>query len=206
MLAVCLDLEGVLIPEIWINVADRTGIGGLRRTTRDEPDYDKLMSYRLRILDENEIKISDITSAIRSMEPLQGANEFLYSLQSRWPTLILSDTFSQFAEPMMAKLDYPTLLCHNLVIDDSGRISDWIIRCQDHKRRTVDSLKDMNYNVIAAGDSYNDTNMLSAASAGILFRPPDNVVQEFPQFPVAMEFSELIAEIESAAADLGESR
>jgi len=206
VLAVCLDLEGVLIPEIWINVADRTGIGGLRRTTRDEPDYDKLMSYRLRILDENEIKISDITSAIRSMEPLKGANEFLYSLQSRWPTLILSDTFSQFAEPMMAKLDYPTLLCHNLVIDDSGRISDWIIRCQDHKRRTVDSLKDMNYNVIAAGDSYNDTNMLSAASAGILFRPPDNVVQEFPQFPVAMEFSELIAEIESAAADLGESR
>ncbi len=204
MLAVCLDLEGVLIPEIWINVADRTGIVGLNRTTRDEPDYDKLMSYRLEILDENDIKIDDITSAIYSMDPLEGANEFLASLESRWPTFILSDTFSQFAKPMMQKLDYPTLLCHDLVIDDSGRISDWRIRCQDHKRRTVDSLREMNYNVIAAGDSYNDTTMLSAANAGILFKPPENVVQEFPQFPVAMEFSELIQEIESAAADLGE--
>ncbi|RAH06707.1 MAG: bifunctional phosphoserine phosphatase/homoserine phosphotransferase ThrH [Methanobacteriota archaeon] len=204
MLAVCLDLEGVLIPEIWINVADRTGIAGLNRTTRDEPDYDKLMSYRLEILDENDIKIDDITSAIYSMDPLEGANEFLDSLESRWPTFILSDTFSQFAKPMMQKLDYPTLLCHDLVIDDSGRISDWRIRCQDHKRRTVDSLREMNYNVIAAGDSYNDTTMLSAANSGILFRPPENVVQEFPQFPVAMEFSELIREIESAAADLGE--
>ena len=204
MLAVCLDLEGVLIPEIWINVADRTGIAGLNRTTRDEPDYDKLMSYRLEILDENDIKIDDITSAIYSMDPLEGANEFLDSLESRWPTFILSDTFSQFAKPMMQKLDYPTLLCHDLVIDDSGRISDWRIRCQDHKRRTVDSLREMNYNVIAAGDSYNDTTMLSAANAGILFKPPENVVQEFPQFPVAMEFSELIQEIESAAADLGE--
>tara|TARA_Y100001968_G_scaffold332863_1_gene392747 strand:+ start:2272 stop:2892 length:621 start_codon:yes stop_codon:yes gene_type:complete len=204
VLAVCLDLEGVLIPEIWINVADRTGIAGLNRTTRDEPDYDKLMSYRLEILDENDIKIDDITSAIYSMDPLEGANEFLDSLESRWPTFILSDTFSQFAKPMMQKLDYPTLLCHDLVIDDSGRISDWRIRCQDHKRRTVDSLREMNYNVIAAGDSYNDTTMLSAANSGILFRPPENVVQEFPQFPVAMEFSELIREIESAAADLGE--
>ena len=138
------------------------------------------------------------------MDPLEGANEFLASLESRWPTFILSDTFSQFAKPMMQKLDYPTLLCHDLEIDDSGRISDWRIRCHDHKRRTVDSLREMNYNVIAAGDSYNDTTMLSAANSGILFRPPENVVQEFPQFPVAMEFSELIREIESAAADLGE--
>ena len=204
MLAVCLDLEGVLIPEIWINVAERTGIEALRRTTRDEPDYDRLMSYRLGILDQNDIKIGDITSTIDSMDPMDGALEFLQSLESRWPTLILSDTFSQFAKPMMAKLGHPTLLCHTLVIDDSGRIEDWKIRHEDHKRKTVESLMSMNYHVIAAGDSYNDTTMLSTASAGILFRPPDNVIDEFPQFPVAMNYAELAEAIESAASDLGE--
>ncbi len=204
MLAICLDLEGVLIPEIWINVAERTGITALTRTTRDEPDYDRLMSYRLGILDQNDIKMDDITSTIGSMEPMEGATEFLTSLESRWPTLILSDTFSQFAKPMMKKLGNPTLLCHTLLIDDTGRIEDWKIRYDDHKRKTVDSLIEMNYQVIAAGDSYNDTSMLSAASAGILFRPPENVIEEFPQFPVAMDYSELIDEIESAATDLGE--
>ena len=204
MLAVCLDLEGVLIPEIWINVAERTGIEALRRTTRDEPDYDRLMSYRIGILDQNDIKIGDITSTIESMEPMDGALEFLQSLESRWPTLILSDTFSQFAKPMMAKLGHPTLLCHTLVIDDTGRVGDWEIRYEDHKRKTVESLVGMNYHVIAAGDSYNDTTMLSAASAGILFRPPDNVIDEFPQFPVARSFAELTEAIESAAKDLGE--
>ena len=204
MLAVCLDLEGVLIPEIWINVAERTGIEALRRTTRDESDYDRLMSYRIGILDQNDIKIEDITSTISSMEPMDGALEFLQSLESRWPTLILSDTFSQFAKPMMAKLGHPTLLCHTLVIDDSGRIADWEIRYEDHKRKTVESLLEMNYHVITTGDSYNDTTMLSSASAGILFRPPDNVVEEFPQFPVARDYEELTAAIESAASDLGE--
>ena len=204
MLAICLDLEGVLIPEIWINVAERTGVSELTRTTRDEPDYDRLMSYRLGILDQNDIKMGDITSTIESMDPMEGATEFLASLESRWPTLILSDTFSQFAKPMMKKLGNPTLLCHTLVIDETGRIEDWEIRYDDHKRKTVESLIEMNYQVIAAGDSYNDTSMLSAASAGILFRPPDNVIQEFPQFPVAMDYSELIDEIESAARDLGE--
>jgi len=204
MLAICLDLEGVLIPEIWINVAERTGITALTRTTRDEPDYDRLMSYRLGILDQNDIKMDDITSTIGSMEPMEGATEFLASLESRWPTLILSDTFSQFAKPMMKKLGNPTLLCHTLLIDETGRIEDWKIRYDDHKRKTVDSLIEMNYQVIAAGDSYNDTSMLSAASAGILFRPPENVIEEFPQFPVAMDYSELIDEIESAATDLGE--
>ena len=204
MLAVCLDLEGVLIPEIWINVAERTGVEALRRTTRDEPDYDRLMSYRIGILDQHDIKIDDITSTIGSMEPMEGALEFLRSLESRWPTLILSDTFSQFAKPMMAKLGHPTLLCHTLVIDDSGGIEDWDIRCEDHKRKTVESLMDMNYHVIAAGDSYNDTTMLSTASAGILFRPPDNVVDEFPQFPVTRNYAELTEAIESAATDLGE--
>ena len=204
MLAICLDLEGVLIPEIWINVAERTGISALNRTTRDEPDYDRLMSYRLGILDQNDIKMDDITSTIGSMNPMEGAIEFLGSLESRWPTLLLSDTFSQFAKPMMKKLGYPTLLCHTLLIDETGRIEDWKIRCDDHKRKTVESLIQMNYQVIAAGDSYNDTSMLSAASAGILFRPPENVIAEFPQFPVARDYSELIDAIESAATDLGE--
>ena len=204
MLAICLDLEGVLIPEIWINVAERTGIRALTRTTRDEPDYDRLMSYRLGILDQNDIKMGDITSTIESMDPMEGATEFLASLESRCPTLILSDTFSQFAKPMMKKLGNPTLLCHTLVIDEAGRIEDWEIRYDDHKRKTVESLIEMNYQVIAAGDSYNDTSMLSAASAGILFRPPENVIEEFPQFPVAMDYSGLIDAIESAATDLGE--
>ena len=203
MLAICLDLEGVLIPEIWINVAERTGISALTRTTRDEPDYDRLMSYRLGILDQNDIKMGDITSTIESMDPMEGATEFLASLESRCPTLILSDTFSQFAKPMMKKLGNPTLLCHTLVIDETGRIEDWEIRYDDHKRKTVESLIEMNYQVIAAGDSYNDTSMLSAASAGILFRPPRNVIEEFPQFPVAMDYSELIDAIESAATAHG---
>ena len=138
------------------------------------------------------------------MDPMEGATEFLASLESRWPTLILSDTFSQFAKPMMKKLGNPTLLCHTLMIDETGRIEDWEIRYDDHKRKTVESLIEMNYQVIAAGDSYNDTSMLSAASAGILFRPPRNVIEEFPQFPVAMDYSELIDAIESAATDLGE--
>ena len=204
MLAICLDLEGVLIPEIWINVAERTGISALNRTTRDEPDYDRLMSYRLGILDQNDIRMDDITSTIGSMDPMEGAIDFLGSLESRWPTLLLSDTFSQFAKPMMKKLGYPTLLCHTLLIDETGRIEDWKIRCDDHKRKTVESLIQMNYQVIAAGDSYNDTSMLSAASAGILFRPPENVIAEFPQFPVARDYSELIDAIEAAATDLGE--
>ena len=204
MLALCLDLEGILVPEVWVNVAERTGIDARRRTTRDEPDYNRLMSYRLAILDENDITIEDITSAIESMEPLEGARDFLESLQRRWPTLILSDTFSQFASPMMAKLGHPTLLCHTLEIDDSGRIFDWTIRAEDQKRKTVAALRSMNFQVIAVGDSYNDTTMLSEASAGILLRPPDNVVEEFPQFPVTRDYAELLQAIESAATDLGE--
>jgi phosphoserine/homoserine phosphotransferase len=204
MLAICLDLEGILVPEVWINVAERTGIEALRRTTRDEPDYDRLMRYRLEILDENGITIDDITSAIEAMEPLEGAIGFLDSLERRWPTLVLSDTFSQFARPMMGKLGNPTLLCHTLVIEDSGRISDWTIRLQDQKRRTVEALRSMNYEVIAVGDSYNDTSMLASASAGILFRPSDNVVEEFPQYPVTCDYDGLTAAIGKAASALGE--
>jgi len=204
MLVVCLDLEGVLIPEIWINVADITGIKELRRTTREEPDYDLLMGYRLEILDRHDIKIEDITSIIDSMEPVEGAIEFLQSLESKWPVFILSDTFSQFAKPMMSKLGNPTLLCHTLDIDDTGRIEDWNIRCDDHKRKTVEALTQLNFKVIASGDSYNDTSMLSSASSGILFRPPDNVIEEFPQFPVVNDFEELMSAIESSASELGE--
>lgn len=204
MLAVCLDLEGILVPEVWINVAERTGIDALRRTTRDEPDYDRLMSYRLQILDENGITIDDITMVIESMDPLAGARDFLSSLEIRWPTLILSDTFSQFAKPLMAKLGNPTLFCHDLVIDDSGRISDWEIRCEDHKRKTVEALRSMKFNVIAVGDSYNDTTMLGEASTGILFNPPENVISEFPQFSMANDYMGLMEAIESAASDLGE--
>ncbi len=204
MLAVCLDLEGILVPEVWVNVAKQTGIEALRRTTRDEPDYDRLMRYRLDILDENGITIDDITAVIEAMEPLEGSVGFLDSLERRWPTLVLSDTFSQFARPIMDKLGNPTLLCHTLVIEDSGRISDWTIRLQDQKRRTVEALRAMNLEVIAVGDSYNDTSMLAAASAGILFRPPDNVVEEFPQYPVTQDYHGLAVAIDEAASALGE--
>jgi phosphoserine/homoserine phosphotransferase len=204
MLAVCLDLEGILVPEIWINVAERTGIEALRRTTRDEPDYDKLMRYRLDILDENDITIDDITTAIEAMDPFEGAVGFLDSIERRWPTIVLSDTFSQFAQPMMDKLGNPTMLCHTLVIEDSGRISNWTIRLEDQKRRTVEALRSMNLEVVAVGDSYNDISMLAAASAGILFRPPDNVVEEFPQYPNTHDYGGLMAAIGEAVAVLGE--
>ena len=205
MLVVCLDLEGVLMPEIWVDVAERTGIPELRRTTRDEPDYDKLMRYRLDILDANGLTIDDITDVIDGMQPLEGAVEFLDHLRSKWQVIILSDTFSQFADPMMDKLGRPTLLCHTLEIDEeSRRITGWTIRLEDQKRRAVEALRGLNYNVIAAGDSYNDTSMLAIANAGILINPPSNVIDEFPQFPVTTDYGGLLAAIEAAASDIGE--
>ena len=205
MLVICLDLEGVLIPEIWVNVAESTGIPELRRTTRDEPDYDKLMRYRLDILDANGLTIDDITDVIDGMQPLEGAVEFLDYLRSKWQVIILSDTFSQFAGPMMDKLGRPTLLCHTLEIDEeSHRITGWTIRLEDQKRRAVEALRGLNYNVIAAGDSYNDTSMLAIANAGILNNPPSNVIDEFPQFPVTTDYAGLLAAIEAAASDIGE--
>ncbi len=205
MLVVCLDLEGVLMPEVWVDVAERTGIPELRRTTRDEPDYDKLMRYRLDILDANGLTIDDITDVIEGMQPLEGAVEFLDYLRSKWQVIILSDTFSQFAGPMMDKLGRPTLLCHTLEIDEeSHRITGWTIRLEDQKRRAVEALRGLNYNVIAAGDSYNDTSMLAIANAGILINPPSNVIDEFPQFPVTTDYGELLAAIEAAASDIGE--
>ena len=205
MLVVCLDLEGVLMPEVWITVAERTGIPELRITTREEPDYGKLMRYRLDILDANGLTIDDITNVIEGMQPLDGAVEFLDWLRSNWQVIILSDTFSQFAGPMMDKLGRPTLFCHTLEIDeDSRRIADWTIRLEDQKCRTVEALRAMNFNVIASGDSYNDTTMLAAANAGILINPPQNVADEFPQYPVATNYTELRDAIQQAASAMGE--
>jgi len=187
----CLDLEGVLVPEIWINVAERTGIAALRVTTRDEPDYDKLMRRRLGILDQHGLRLADIQQVIGTMRPLDGAHEFLDWLRTRFQVLILSDTFDEFAAPLMAQLGYPCLFCNSLVVDGAGKISDFRIRIRDGKRKAVMALKLLNFEVIAAGDSYNDTTMLAEADHGILFRPPENVIREFPQFPVTQTYTEL---------------
>lgn len=193
------------MPEVWHNVAEKTGIEALRRTTRDEPDYDKLMRYRLDILNENGITIDDIQQVIATMEPLPGAKAFLDAVRARWQVLILSDTFYQFGEPMMVKLDRPTLYCHDLQINDETRmISGWSIRLEDQKRVSVEGLRSMNFKTIAVGDSYNDTNMLAEAHTGILFRPPQNVIDEFPQFPVVTDYAELMAQIEAAASAMDE--
>lgn len=193
------------MPEVWINVAEKTGIEALRRTTRDEPDYDKLMRYRLDILDQNGITIDDIQSVIATMDPLPGAKAFLDRVRARWQVLILSDTFYEFAQPMMPKLDRPTIYCHDLQIDDETRmVSGWKIRLEDQKRATVEGLRQMNFKTVSVGDSYNDTNMLAAAHAGILYRPPANVIEEFPQFPIVKNYDSLFAAIEAAAAELND--
>jgi phosphoserine/homoserine phosphotransferase len=198
----CLDLEGVLVPEIWIGVAERTGIGELRVTTRDEPDYDKLMRRRLAILEREGLGLPDIQQVIEALGPLPGAREFLDWARERVQVLILSDTFYEFARPLMRQLGWPTLLCHRLVVGAEGRIEDYRLRQPDQKREAVRALHGLRFRVIAAGDSYNDTAMLAEADAGILFRPPDNVVREFPQFPVTRDYPELRAAVEAALAKL----
>ena len=195
----CLDLEGVLIPEVWINVAERTGIEALRATTRDIPDYDVLMRQRLAILDEHDLGIRDIQEVIASMSPLEGAADCLDWLRENFQVVILSDTFYEFAEPFMRQLGWPTLLCHKLVIDDHGRVADYAIRQADPKRASVRAFQSLNFRCIATGDSYNDTSMLAQAEAGILFCPPQNVIDEFPQFPVANDYESLKAEFSSAS-------
>ena len=191
MIVACLDLEGVLVPEVWINVAERTGIAELRRTTRDEPDYDKLMRGRLEILDSHGLGIRQISDVIAGIEPLEGAVEFLDWLRERYQVIVLSDTFYDFAKPLMQKLGFPTLFCHDLEIDDGGRVRDYRLRMPDQKRESVRALRQINFRTIAVGDSYNDTTMLAEADAGILFRPPQNVADEFPQFPVTHSYEEL---------------
>jgi phosphoserine/homoserine phosphotransferase len=195
----CLDLEGVLVPEIWINVAEATGIEALRITTRDEPDYDKLMRNRLRILDAHGLGLADIQAVIRRMGPLEGGREFLGWLRGWRQVIILSDTFYEFAAPLMEQLDHPCLFCNALVVDREGRVCDYRLRLQDGKRQAVVALKRLNFEVIAAGDSYNDTTMLAEANAGILFRPSENVARDFPQFPVTHSYDELRAALTAAA-------
>jgi phosphoserine/homoserine phosphotransferase len=191
-LIVCLDLEGVLVPEVWIAVAEKTGIPELRRTTRDEPDYDKLMRGRLEILDKHGLKLRDIQDVIATLRPLDGGLEFLNDLRSRTQVIILSDTFYQFAEPLMRQLEWPTLFCNELVVEPSGRVAGYKLRIQDGKRRAVASLKALAFTVHAAGDSYNDTTMLSEADRGVLFRCPDNVAREFPQFRRTERYPDLM--------------
>lgn len=193
MYIVCSDLEGVFVPEIWINVAEKTGIRELRLTTRDVPDYDVLMKRRLAILKEHNLKIKDITDVIATMDPLDGAVEFINWLKAQVPLIIVSDTFTQFAGPLMKKLGNPALFCNYLVIDADGTITDYKLRQQDGKRKTAIALKSLDYKIIASGDSYNDINMLKEANQGILFRPPENVKKEFPQFPVTYAYDELKA-------------
>jgi phosphoserine/homoserine phosphotransferase len=194
----CLDLEGVLVPEIWISFAERTGIEELRLTTRDVPDYDALMTRRLSILAENDLGLPDIQEVIGGMSPLPGAQEFLDWLRERTQVVVLSDTFYQFAAPLMRQLGWPTLLCHRLEIGEGGRVLGYRLRQKDGKRMAVRAFQQLNFRVIAAGDSYNDTSMLAEADVGILFRPPDNVIEEFPQFPVTRSYDELRGEFRRA--------
>lgn len=198
MKLVCLDLEGVLVPEIWIDFADRTGIDALRATTRDIADYDELMMMRLAELDRHGLGLPDIEAVISEMAPLPGAKAFLESLRARYQVVILSDTFREFARPLMRQLGWPTLFCHGLQVEASGQISAYHLRLPDHKRAAVNAFRQLNFDVVAAGDSYNDTNMLGAAQTGILFNAPDNVIAEFPQFATCDSYDALAQTIERA--------
>lgn len=188
---VCLDLEGVLVPEIWINVALKTGIEELKVTTREMPDYDKLMNQRLAILDKNNLKIADIQEVIGKMGPLEGATDFVRWLRERYQVVILSDTFYQFAQPLMRQLGFPTLFCNQLEIDGTGRIVRYHMRMQNQKKHSVAAFKSLNFFTMAAGDAYNDTAMLGEADVGFFFRPPEHLPKEFPQFPVTQSYGEL---------------
>jgi phosphoserine/homoserine phosphotransferase len=202
MQVVCLDLEGVLIPEIWIEFAQRTGIAAFRRTTRDEPDYDRLMNFRIGLLEQHGLRLADIQDVIGGMAPMSGAKDFLDELRTRYQVIILSDTFYEFAEPMMRQLGRPTLFCHQLVVDAAGYVRGYQLRQPDQKRHAVQALKSLNFQVIAAGDSYNDTAMLGAADAGFLIHPPESIVAQFPQYPVNRSYAELKASIDGAARRL----
>lgn len=199
---VCLDLEGVLVPEIWIAFAQETGVPEFRRTTRDEPDYDKLMRYRLALLTEHRLTLPDIQAVIGQLTPLPGARAFLDGLRERYQVVILSDTFYEFAAPLMRQLGLPTLLCHKLVVDDAGQVVDYRLRQPDQKRCAVQALQGLNFKVIAAGDSYNDTSMLGAADAGFLIHPPPAIAAAFPQFPAHQDLAALRRSIDAAAAQL----
>ncbi len=202
MHVVCCDLEGVFVPEIWINVAEKTGIAELRLTTRDISDYNVLMRKRLGILEANGLKLQDIQAVIATMDPLDGALEFLDWMRSVSQVIIVSDTFVQFADPLMQKLKRPTLFCNTLEVAPDGQVVDYRLRQQDGKRKVVEGLQSMNFKVVAMGDSYNDITMLQAAERGFLFRPPANVIDEYPQFPVTSAYNELKPLVENALAEL----
>ena len=203
MQIVCLDLEGVLVPEIWIAFAERAGIPELRRTTRDEPDYDKLMTGRLALLRRHRLGLRDIQQVIAGMRPEPGAKEFLDALRLRYQVVILSDTFYEFGMPLMAQLGMPTLFCHRLETDAQGFVAAYHLRMPEQKRASVEAFRALNFRVIAAGDSYNDTAMLREAHAGILYRPPHNVLAQFPEFPAVEDYPALHAAIDAAAARVG---
>lgn len=194
---ICSDLEGIFLPEIWITFAEKTGIRELRLTTRDISDYDVLMKRRLKILKEHGLKLPDIQAVIATMDPLDGALEFLDWIRSTAQILVVSDTFVEFAGPLMQKLGYPTLLCNSLTVSADGTITDYRLRQKDGKKKVAEAMRSLNYTVIAIGDSYNDVTMLTAADHGILYRPPDNVRNEFPAFPVSTDFERLKAMIET---------
>ncbi|MFO1340719.1 MAG: bifunctional phosphoserine phosphatase/homoserine phosphotransferase ThrH [Burkholderiaceae bacterium] len=202
MQIVCLDLEGVLVPEIWIEFSKRTGIAEFSRTTRDEPDYDKLMRFRIGLLEQHGLKLSDIQGVITGMAPLPGAKDFLDGLRERYQVIILSDTFYEFADPLMRQLGRPTLFCHRLLVDDQGFVRDYRLRQPDQKRHAVNALKSLNFQVMAAGDSYNDTGMLGAAHAGFLIHPPESIALQFPQFAAHHGYDDLRRSIDMAAARL----
>ena len=202
MQIVCLDLEGVLIPEIWIAFSQRTGITEFSRTTRDEPDYDKLMGFRLALLRQHGLKLADIQAVIAGMAPMEGAKDFLDDLRSRYQVIILSDTFYEFADPLIQQLGRPTLMCHRLEVDGEGFVAAYHLRQPNQKFHAVNALKSLNFKVIAAGDSYNDTGMLVAADAGFFIHPPPGIVAQFPQFAVHHNYADLMHSIDSAAQRL----
>jgi phosphoserine/homoserine phosphotransferase len=204
MHVLCLDLEGVLIPEIWVSFAEKTGIDALRLTTREVPDYDQLMQGRLNILAEHKLGLPEIQAVIESMEPLPGAAEFLQTIRQEAQLIILSDTFYEFAMPFMRKLQLPTLFCHRLKVAPDGQITGYQLRQQDPKRRAVEGLKQLNFRVVAAGDSYNDTSMLGAADVGIFFHAPESISKQFPQFPCVNTYSELSAKIREGFASFAQ--
>lgn len=192
---VSLDFEGVLIPEIWVGVARKTGIEELKRTTRDEPDYRKLMNFRMDILRRNNLKLSDIQDVISTLSPLEGAADFLYEVESLAEVVILSDTFVEFARPLLEKLGYPFMLCNSLIVDDDGFIKDIVMRQEDGKRKAVEAFRSLNCRVFSSGDSYNDLSMIDAADVGVLFRPPENIVKERPDLKEFVDYPSFLEEI-----------
>ncbi len=202
MIITCLDLEGVLVPEVWISVAEKTGIEALRLTTRDIQDYDELMTHRLKVISEQGLTLADIQGVIATLSPLEGAVEFLDGLRDQCQVVILSDTFEEFAQPLMRQLKMPTILCHSLSLDETGHIRDYHLRLPDPKKKAIQAFKGLNYKTIAAGDSYNDVSMLLEADQGIFFRPPQAIADQFPQLPVARDYEAFTKLLEQSMNEL----